>query len=537
MRKEMDRALVKGFLKASGKNVVNGNGDVVLLNGWGLGNWLLCEGYMWLSPQNERFDRPRRIEAVVRELTGSAFSEYFWKEFRARYTTKEDIRLMAELGYNSVRIPFNWRILLEDEPGLNWIEEGFTLLDNCIDWCEEYGLYAFLDMHGAPGGQTGANIDDAVEELPRLFMDQDSWDKALAIWEKLAIRYADRWIVGGYDLLNEPIRPGRPGIVDCDHLVPELVRFYDEAIALIRKHDRKHMFSIEGHHWASTAALFTKRFDDNMVIHFHRYGCPPELHIFKEFLDTSERLNQPLWLGETGENILEWFSAVFPMAADLGIGYNLWPWKKMDTKNSPLSVHKPAQWEKIIEYTKGGLRPSYAEAQAILQEYLDNMLVQNCTHNTNVTWHCLRQPGCIVRGTDFDLFPGKGISYNGAHTDENSPSYRSDTGMCIKTVKVKEKEFFFDCCWDAFALELAQDEFAVYTLYDSTGQNTVSLELTVKEDAIVEIANENELLGTLELHASENIIITKGILLPQADKVLVKVTVRKGVVHLHRVVF
>src|SRR5262245_16884116 len=35
------------FLRAEGKNVVNGNGDKVLLRGVGLGNWLLPEGYMW----------------------------------------------------------------------------------------------------------------------------------------------------------------------------------------------------------------------------------------------------------------------------------------------------------------------------------------------------------------------------------------------------------------------------------------------------------------------------------------------------------
>jgi len=537
MHKEMNRNLVSGYLGAYGRNIINGNGNPILLNGWGLGNWLLCEGYMWLN-QGKRFDRPLRIENVVRELTGSEFSDYFWKEFRARYITREDIRLMAELGYNSVRIPFNWRILLKDEPGLNWNDDGFALLDNCIDWCEEYGLYAFPDMHGAPGGQTGANIDDSVDDLPRLFMDQDSWDKAIAIWEKIAARYANRWIVGGYDIINEPIRPPREGIADCDHLIPKLMEFYDAAAAAIRKHDKKHMLSIEGNCWSTKTTIFNKHYDDNMVIHFHRYGCMPEINAYKEFLNVSERLNQPLWLGETGESVLEWFTAMFPLSADLGIGYNLWPWKKMDTLNSPLSVNKPKHWEKIAVYTDGGIKPSHNEAQEILQEYLENMLVQNCTHNTAVTRFCLRLPGCTVRGTDFDLFPGKGSSYSGLRTGTGKSQYRSDSGMGIQPGMEKaEQKLWFDCRWDSLTLEMSQDEFAVYSIFNTTGNSTVSLELLVMEDSIVEISNGENQYGMFNLNASADIITTKAVMLPKEDKIPVKIAVCKGKIQLERIIF
>ena len=95
-----------------------------------------------------------------------------------------------------------------------------------------------MDLHGAPGGQTGANIDDCVDDFPRLFTDRDSWDKALALWGELARRYRDRWIVGGYDLLNEPLRPD-DGRRPCQYLLPRLRDFYIEAIAEIHRHDQK----------------------------------------------------------------------------------------------------------------------------------------------------------------------------------------------------------------------------------------------------------------------------------------------------------
>ena len=34
----------------------------------------------------------------------------------------------------------------------------------------------FLDMHGAPGGQTGQNIDDSEADIPELFTDERNQD-------------------------------------------------------------------------------------------------------------------------------------------------------------------------------------------------------------------------------------------------------------------------------------------------------------------------------------------------------------------------
>ena len=190
MKKAISRNRVKGFLDVQGRRIVNEDGEDVLLAGWGLGNWLLCEGYMWGAEDVPRFDRPRRIEAVIEELAGKAFAERFWKQYRDSYITQGDIRLMAEMGYNALRVPINARLFLQEGPGIHFLEEGFQLLDRLIDWCEEYRLYVFIDLHAAPGGQTGANIDDSVDNVCRLFADPDQFEKGLALWERLAQRYA-----------------------------------------------------------------------------------------------------------------------------------------------------------------------------------------------------------------------------------------------------------------------------------------------------------------------------------------------------------
>lgn len=108
---KLSQARVSGFLRAKGREIVNGKGEPLLLSGWGLGNWLLCEGYMWRA--GPRGDRPRKLEQVVRELAGGRYAEAFWPRFRENYIRREDILRMAELGYNSVRVPIGWRVLID----------------------------------------------------------------------------------------------------------------------------------------------------------------------------------------------------------------------------------------------------------------------------------------------------------------------------------------------------------------------------------------------------------------------------------------
>lgn len=539
MKIEMARNRVKGFLDVKGRKLVNGDGEEILLTGWGLGNWLLCEGYMWLANGNEKFDRPRRIEAMIEELAGKEFADGFWEKFRNAYITEEDICYLAESGYNSVRIPLNSRLFLSDRQGeIQFPEDGFRIVDNCIEWCKKYGLYVFLDLHGAPGGQTGANIDDSMDDMPRLFMEQEYFDRGIALWEEIAKRYKDEWIVGGYDLLNEPIRPKRSEQdTDVDDLVPRLQEFYEKVIAAVRKIDKKHLFTLEGHHWATETGIFHKKYDEKMVIHFHRYGCQPDISCYQKYLDISQKLDCPLWLGESGENVTEWFTAMYPLAAELSIGYNLWPYKKMGNTNSPCSIKKPEGWELLMDYVNGGKHPGYEKAREILREYLDNIKFANCELHPEVTKAAFRQPGCIIRGTDFDQFPGKGISCSGIYQKENSNDYRSGMGMEIKNRFPDYKQKFgFDCGWKRFVLVLGEDEFACYSLFDVTQGSRMWIHLFVDEDAEMVVSAGEKMLKKIILKADNSRQETGPFFLPEGEKVVLRLETVFGRIEIEEIV-
>ena len=85
-----------GFVRAQGEYLVSSDGSKLLLRSVNLGNWLVPEGYMFGftgGPQS-----PREIEAFVNELIGPAEAERFWREYRERYITEDDMRFIASTG-------------------------------------------------------------------------------------------------------------------------------------------------------------------------------------------------------------------------------------------------------------------------------------------------------------------------------------------------------------------------------------------------------------------------------------------------------
>src|SRR5699024_6356628 len=144
------------YYRREGTSIRAPEGALPFRRGMGLGGWLLPEGYMW--DFEGPVDSPRRMEQFVIELVGAADAAEFWDEYRARFITAADIAEIAASGFDHVRLPLNARILFDDG---ELIEEGIAHVDRTIAWCREVGISCVLDLHGAPGGQTGANIDDS----------------------------------------------------------------------------------------------------------------------------------------------------------------------------------------------------------------------------------------------------------------------------------------------------------------------------------------------------------------------------------------
>ena len=370
------------FVTTRGKEIVGPDGRPILLKGINLGNWLLPEGYMFGF---KNASSPRLIHEVIAQLVGEEEARRFWSTFRDRYVTREDIRLVKRAGFNSVRVPFSYRLFVTEESPRRFAGEGYELLDRVVGWCREEGLYVILDLHGAPGGQTGDNIDDSWG-YPFLFDDEESQRLTVELWAELARRYRDEPAVLGYDLLNEPIAH----YFDVERLNPKLEPLYRRVVAAIRRVDPNHIVFIGGAQWNSNFRVFGPPLDSRSVYTFHKYWTEPTEEVIREYLEYSEKHDVPLYMGESGENTDEWIATFRQTLERRNVGWCFWPYKKMNKPSCVVTIKPPEGWDQIVAFADlpratfeevRKSRPKREVIDAALAGLLENVRLEKCELN------------------------------------------------------------------------------------------------------------------------------------------------------------
>jgi len=355
---------VHAYYTTRGRDIVDRKtGEKVILRGFGLGGWLLPEGYMWGI---RKLDRPRQFERSIEDLIGKEAAAEFWRRYRENYVTGDDIRAMKSWGVNSIRIPLLASMLQPpeeqpDRPPFRYSDEGFRILDSLVAWCGRHRVGVIWDMHGAPGAQNAENISDSDGEA-RLWTEKEKyWPRCKDLWLRIADRYRDWECIIGYDLLNEPLLRRYPNV--SGRLLREL---YVELTDTIRTVDKDGILFVEGDDWAQTfEPLEPMDWDPHLVLAFHSYPPTANSSGLKRWDVFRVKYNIPMWHGETGEQGPPYerntLSTAFLESA--GVGWCWWTHKKFDAESQPWNCPGTEGFLKILEYWNGrGERPSKAEA-------------------------------------------------------------------------------------------------------------------------------------------------------------------------------
>jgi hypothetical protein len=367
-----------GFIRAQGKNLVGPNGEILRLRGINLGNWLEPEGYMFLLDKGPQ--SPREIEDFICELIGPEEAVDFWTEYRKRYITPADIDFIRRCGFNSVRIPLHWKFFTEGG-------RGYEILQPVIEACRSNRIWVILDMHCAPGGQTGSNIDDSYG-YPWLYESESSQHKLIEIWSRIAEHYRDEQIVLGYDLLNEPI----PHFPRLQIYNSRLERLYKRVTRAIRQVDQNHTVILEAAQWDTNFKVFGPPFDPNSLYEFHKYWMKPDQASIQEYVDFRDRYDVPIWLGESGENTDNWITQFRTLLDQNDIGWCFWPYKKMVKTSCVVSVTEPGGWSDVVRLGQIPIgtgqaekeiaqRPTVERSREITRDLLERVPLQRCQVN------------------------------------------------------------------------------------------------------------------------------------------------------------
>lgn len=288
------------MLSAVGEDIVDADGNAVVLRGTNFGGWLVQEGWMCPTKQTDTLS----TDMTLYSRFGKEKAEALISAYQESWITEEDFRTVKELGLNVVRVPFTYmnvyhhlsdegELLHPDEFTLR--EDPFERLDFALEMCKKYGLYLILDMHGAVGSQNGSDhsgdtsrtnlyADTALGEAYR--------EKTAELWALVAEHFAGESNVAGYDLLNEPTRAS--GATQWD--------YYDVLYKAVREADPDHMIFIEAT-WEPNNLPSPEDYGwENVVYEYHHYNWEDNdqsnksFYTFKKLLGNTHKV--PSLIGE-----------------------------------------------------------------------------------------------------------------------------------------------------------------------------------------------------------------------------------------------
>ncbi|TFK30304.1 endoglucanase family 5 glycoside hydrolase [Coprinopsis marcescibilis] len=237
---------MSGFLKVDGTRIVDQHGNEVVLHGAGLGGWM-TSGFPGCEYQ---------VREGLEEAIGKQKSEFFFDKVRhyahasflEHFFAEPDAAFFKSLGLNCIRIAVGYRHFEDDQNPRVLKPNAFKHLDRAIEISAKHSIYTVIDVHTAPGGQSGGWHADGGTHLANFWRHKDFQDRLVWLWSELAKKYKDNTWVAGYNVLNEPADP------HPQHKA--LVDVYDRLHDTIRPIDEEHIIFLDGNTFATDFTKF-----------------------------------------------------------------------------------------------------------------------------------------------------------------------------------------------------------------------------------------------------------------------------------------
>ncbi|MEE3189178.1 MAG: cellulase family glycosylhydrolase, partial [Candidatus Neomarinimicrobiota bacterium] len=220
----------------------------------------------------------------------------------SNWIKNSDFDIIKSFGMNTVRLPFDYKLLMgSDSEPFSLKKDAWEWLDHTIKMAKERDLYVILDMHGAPGRQSGMDHSGRVG-YNKLWSNKAYQKQTAWLWNQISKRYKDEPTVAAYDLLNEPWGSNEKN----------LKKVVLECYKAIRANNDDHIVIFPGH---TSGIDFYKNIRsvnlDNVIYTMHFYPGffgwgSPEPYIHAQFIKEGlpiwkkkmESFNSSLLIGE-----------------------------------------------------------------------------------------------------------------------------------------------------------------------------------------------------------------------------------------------
>lgn len=233
----------------------------VVLRGIAIGGWLNMENFIsgFAGAEHEFRD------AMRHRLTTEAY-EAFFSEYERAFFSRADVDYLADLGFNSVRIPINYRLLEDDSAPFEIKHDALARLDDIVTALGDKDIYTILDLHAVPQYQNQDWHSDNATHIAGFWESERSQDRVIWLWEYLAQHYKANPNIAGFNLLNEPASE------DDEALTSIYRRLYNH----IRRIDDDRVLFLDGNRYSSEFTIFEPYLSEwhDVVFAVHDYALP-----------------------------------------------------------------------------------------------------------------------------------------------------------------------------------------------------------------------------------------------------------------------
>ncbi len=210
---------------------------------------------------------------------GTNLSHWLSQDFgwqpRQQWITEQDLRFIARLGFDHVRLPVDEKELWRDDGSPN--EEAFALMLKAIGWARASKLRVIVDLHTIRTHHFNAANEGGHNTL---FADPKAQEAFLNLWRQLSARLHDQPVSAvAYELMNEPVADNPE---DWNSLVAA-------AHALIRRLEPDRVLIIGSNRWQipqTFPLLKVPAGDRNIILSTHTYSPLLFTHYTADWVET-----------------------------------------------------------------------------------------------------------------------------------------------------------------------------------------------------------------------------------------------------------
>lgn len=279
---------------------------------------------------------------------------------RGTFFTEKDVKFIDSCGFDHIRLPIDEEQMWDESGKRN--EDAFTLMENCLDWCQKAGLRVIIDLHILRSHHFN-------EDVKPLWTDPAEQDQFIALWKDLSGFLKDRPLgMVAYEPMNEPVAD------DPEEWNVLLARMIDS----LRTWEPSRVIVIGSNRWQSATTFDELRVpanDTNIILSYHFYepfflthyqaawtnlkdftgqvnypgqivlnsNLPEHLRVYnrdtlvkmmEKPIRVASKLDLPLYCGEFGifrdffpEAKLAWYKDMISIFEEYGVAYANWNYK------------------------------------------------------------------------------------------------------------------------------------------------------------------------------------------------------------------